>query len=135
MFLNIKTGYAGITKRDNSEIVILVSSLHTLVAQQIPFVFTNYHAYTAQDDEFFNSVAQLDRINWPLIKSRDFRNDPENPRKSGEYQAEALVHRVLPIVALTGIACYNDQVQDRLTQAAQTAGVQTPIKVLRDWYF
>src|SRR4051794_38888069 len=56
MSYNIKTGYAGITKRDNHEIVILVSSLRKLIQREIPFVFTNYHAYTAQDDEFFDSL-------------------------------------------------------------------------------
>lgn len=74
-------------------------------------------------------------INWDLLRSRNFRNDPENPRKSGEYQAEALVHRHLPVEAISGIACYDAAVQASLIASAGQAGVQTPIKVLPNWYF
>src|SRR5680860_1102219 len=35
MMLNIKTGYGGIQKRQNGEIVILVSSLHRLTEENI----------------------------------------------------------------------------------------------------
>jgi hypothetical protein len=45
MLLNIKTGYNGIRKRANDEIVILASSLPRLKALRIPFLFTNIHAY------------------------------------------------------------------------------------------
>ena len=135
MSYNIKTGYAGVTRRANREIAILVSSLPTLVKRKVPFVFTNYHAYTAQADEFFTDLDGLHRVNWPLLRSRDFRNDPENPRKSGEYQAEALVHRCLPLDALLGIACYDAEAHAMLSRAAQQARAATPIKVLPNWYF
>jgi hypothetical protein len=39
MLYNIRTGYGGITKRYNSEIVIVVFSLPALLAKQIPFLF------------------------------------------------------------------------------------------------
>ncbi len=63
MLLNIKTGHNGIPKRSMNEIVILVSSLRTLAAQQIQFVFTDRHAYL-QTAEFHNDLAQLDCIAW-----------------------------------------------------------------------
>lgn len=45
MLYNITTGYNGISKRANEEIVILVSSLHRLHAMGVRFLFTNRHAY------------------------------------------------------------------------------------------
>src|SRR6185295_7955080 len=53
MMYNVKTGYGGITRRDNKEIVIFVSSVHRLKELSVPFVFTNQHAY-AVDTEFYN---------------------------------------------------------------------------------
>jgi hypothetical protein len=41
MLFNIKTGYNGIRKRSNDEIVILVSSLPTLAVKGVPFLFTD----------------------------------------------------------------------------------------------
>jgi hypothetical protein len=43
----------GITRRENRDIVIFVSSLHHMAGMGIPFLFTNQHAYTV-DAEFFN---------------------------------------------------------------------------------
>ena len=45
MLYNIKTGYNGIRMTPMSEIVILVTSLHRVAEDQLPFVFTDRHAY------------------------------------------------------------------------------------------
>ena len=46
MLMNISTGWKGITKRANDEIVVIVSSIASLVANDIPFLFTDRHAYS-----------------------------------------------------------------------------------------
>ena len=56
MMYNIKTGYGGITRRENRDIAILVSSVHRLTELCLPFVFTNQHAYPA-DTEFYARVV------------------------------------------------------------------------------
>jgi hypothetical protein len=73
-----------------NDIVILVSSLRHLVKKDIPFVFTDRHAYlrTAQ---FSNDLGDLDRIIWPSLQERDFKRDDTD--KVDKYQAEALVHK------------------------------------------
>ena len=109
MMFNIKTGWGGIRKRENGEIVILVSSLRTLHQKNIPFLFTDRHAYLVAA-QFFSDLARLDQIDWDMLQRRDFRNDPEDPSKKERYQAEALVHKYLPIDALLGLVCYNDAV-------------------------
>lgn len=45
MLYNIKTGHNGITRRPMGQIVIMVSALPKLAGQNIPFVFTDRHAY------------------------------------------------------------------------------------------
>jgi hypothetical protein len=106
MFYNINTGWNGIRQRRNEEIVILVSSLNNLCAQNVPFIFTDRHAYLAAA-LFSSDLAHLDRIDWRILQNRDFKTDPEDPRKRERYEAEALVHRHVPIDALLGIVCYN----------------------------
>lgn len=61
MLYNIKTGYGGIRRRPNEEIVILVSSLHTLGKMGVPFVFTDRHAYLAAA-QFSSDLADLNRL-------------------------------------------------------------------------
>lgn len=45
MMRNIRSGRGGVQQRQNDEIVILVSSLHHLAKQGLPFLFTDMHAY------------------------------------------------------------------------------------------
>lgn len=134
MLLNIKTGYNGITQRSNEEIVILVSSLHRLSELGLPFVFTNRHAYL-QTAEFFGDLADLGRIDWELLRSRNFKRDPDDPDRFARYEAEALVHRHLPLSGLLGAACYTMAVKNSIDQMLGERGLTLSVQVLPGWYF
>src|SRR2546422_9127894 len=71
MLYNIKTGYGGVAQVPNAEIVILVSSLRKVVELGLAFVFTNQHAYP-QAAEYFNTLDDLGRVDWPLLQARNF---------------------------------------------------------------
>jgi hypothetical protein len=61
MMYNIKTGWGGIRKRENEEIVILASSLHILNSQAVRVLFTDRHAYLAAA-QFYAGIERLDQI-------------------------------------------------------------------------
>jgi len=134
MMLNIKTGYNGVVKRPNGEIIILVSSIHRLVELDVPFVFTTGHAYLAET-EYFNSIDDLERVDWALLQSRNFKRDPDDPGKQARYQAEALVHRKMPVDALLGIACYNAEGKKVAEEQVGQRELALNVKVLPNWYF
>jgi hypothetical protein len=134
MLYNIKTGFRGVTQRPMADIAILASTLHQVKAAQVPYLFTDRHAYLAIA-QFFSDLDRLDQIDWASLQQRDFKRDPENPGKFEQYQAEALIHRHLPISALGGIACYGPEEKSQLEIAAREANVQMAIAVKPDWYF
>jgi hypothetical protein len=134
MMFNIKTGYGGIPRRENHDIVIFVSSIHHLRSLGVPFVFTNQHAY-AVATEFFTEVERLDQIDWALLRSRNFKTDDMDPGKQLRYQAEALVHRHAPLAALQGIGCSDEAVRDRMTGWLSERGLKIPVKTTPSWYF
>jgi hypothetical protein len=134
MLYNIKTGYGGISKRPNSDIVILVSSLHKLRERKVPFIFTDRHAYLTTA-VFYSDLADLSRIDWHILQSRDFQRDPDDPGKFERYQAEALVHKHLPIDALLGMICYNDVVTSSLKAKLAERGLTMTIVARPSWYF
>lgn len=113
MMYKIKSGHGGITKRDNKDIVIFVSSIHRLCELDVPFLFTNQHAYPPNTD-FYGNVEALTVIDWPLLQSRNFKTDDADPGKQLRYQAEALVFQQVPLNALLGIACFNDEVNQKI---------------------
>ena len=134
MALNIKTGWADVAQVPNEEIVILYTSLRRLLREGRDVVFTDSHAYPLTA-EFFSSPDDLDRIDWELLRRRDFSRDKDDPGKVGRYQAEALVHHSLPVEDINGMVCYNENIRRTLLDLQGEAGM--PIEVLSEpgWYF
>jgi len=131
MLYNIKTGHNGILQRPMQDILILVSSLHHLVKLRVPFVFTDRHAYlrTAQ---FSTDLADLNRVIWPALQARDFKHDDAD--KFEKYQAEALVHKHVPLAALLGIVCYDDKVKAEIETDAEKLGAEIKVLTRRKWF-
>lgn len=134
MMYNIHTGYRGIRQFPNRDIVILVSSLRSLEESDVQAVFTDRHAYlrTAQ---FFNSLDELSEIDWDILQQKDFRHDPDDPEKTDRYQAEALIHRHLPVERLAGIVCHGANEKRTLNRQREEIGMQLEIVAQPSWYF
>lgn len=130
MLYNIKTGY-GVPQRPLRDIVILVSSLHHLRASNVPFVFSDRHAYL-KTSQFSNDPSDLNWIIWPVLQARDFKKD--DAEKFEKYQAEALVYKHVPVRALRGIACYNPETRDHVQKLATQYGADVQIIAQNNWF-
>jgi hypothetical protein len=80
-------------------------------------------------------LADLDKIDWQLLQARDFRRDPEDPAKFERYQAEALVHRHLPVNGLLGIVCYTDNLRQAIELQLQARNLSLQVFARTGWYF
>jgi hypothetical protein len=134
MMYNIYTGYAGITKRRNEDIIILASSIHKLRELAVPFVFSDRHA-CLEAATFSSNIDDLNRLDWDILQRRDFRNDPDDPAKLERYQAEALVQQHVPVEALLGVACYNEVALATINEDMAAMGVTVNVAILAGWYF
>ena len=133
MMKNIHSGW-GVQQRPNADIVILVSSLFQVRSLGLSFVFTNAHAYPDWTN-YYSDLAQLGQIDWEILQKRDFKRDPDDPRKMERYQAEALIHLHLPITGLLGIMCYTETMKQRIEQDLAVRGLALPVHVRQGWYF
>ena len=134
MMYNIKTGYGGITRRDNRDIVMLVSSVPRLRELELPFIYTNQHAYPV-DTEFYDGSEDLGQIDWALLQLRDFKTDDADPGKQLRYQAETLVHRHVPLEAILGIGCHDAAVQLKIESLIGERGMSLTVKATPSLYF
>jgi len=134
MLLNIKTGYQGTPQLPMSEIVTLVSSAHRVAELDIPLAVTDRHAYLTAA-RFDGTLAGLDRIDWGILQARAFQRSADDPGKIERYQAEALVHRSLPVDGLDGIACQGKQQESWLRGELIRRGVSLRLVVRPEWYF
>jgi hypothetical protein len=130
---DIKTGRNGISRRSIAEIVILVSSLPTLAAAGIPFVFTDQHA-SLLTATFFTSIADLPRLDWPLWQVRPLERDARDPDRTARLAAEALAYRHVPVTALDGVACYGATEERDLEAMMRSATPSLPVFRRPDWF-
>ena len=133
MMQNIHTGRS-VPRRDNSELIILVSSLHKIKELGLPFLFTDSHAYYMWAN-FHTDLSDLDKIDWSILQHRDFKRDQDDPAKFERYQAEALVHQYVPVDALLGVICYTEELKLQIDQLTQQRGLELPAYVRQGWYF
>lgn len=134
MMRNIHTGWGGVPQRQNDEIVILVSSLRHIAQQGLRFLFTDMHAYYRWAT-YYDDLAHLDKVDWPLLQARDFKRDENDPAKFERYQAEALVHQHCPVSGLIGIVCYSEKGRIQAQAQVQAQGLNLPVHARPDWYF
>ena len=134
MLYNISTGYNGVPQVPNEEIVIVVSSLRKASELGIPFVFTDAHAYLSLTHHF-TDLGELGRIDWLLLRNRDFKRDNNDLGKTDRYQAEALIWKHLPVSAILGIVCNTEAVRESMKDRAAQLGLTLNIVKRFDWYF
>ena len=98
------------------------------------FVFSDRHAYL-QTARFSSDLADLGRIDWPILRARDFARDPDDIGKMERYQAEALVYQRMHVNSLIGIVCYNDTVKEELRKLKEERDTKLNIISKPKWYF
>lgn len=135
MLLNIKTGYNGITRRANQEIVVLFSSCQKMADNGVSMLFTDRHAYTATAAWSANSADLANMIDWDILQRHDFARSDAYPDKMERYQAEALAHRHVPPQALLGVGCVSDAVEPVIEKQIADAGLTLGVFVRPTWYF
>lgn len=133
MMKNIHSGW-GVQQRKNEEILILVSSLYHVRSLGLRFVFTDAHAYPHWAG-YYSDLQDLERIDWGILQRRDFKRDPDDPRKMERYQAEALIYQHVPTEALLGIVCYNDDLKHWVHEQVQQRKLDLPVHARPGWYF
>jgi hypothetical protein len=133
MLYNIKTGYQGVEQIPMRDIVILVSSLPRIARNGVGFVFTDRHAYL-QTAEFSGDLAKLAGLAWQNWRTRDFRRNPDDPSKMERYQAEALIHRQLPVDSLAGLACHGSAQEEALKADIARRGLALKVAIRPEWY-
>ena len=133
MQLNITTGYMGTPLTPASEIAILVSSIHRLDQWGHAYLITDRHAYL-QAARFSTDATGLANLDWALLQSGDFKRSDTDPGRVERYQAEALVHRHVPVNALVSVAVRDAAAQAKLIAEWKSRGLSLPLAVRPEWY-
>ncbi len=121
-------GYA----RGQEPIFHLVSSTEAVDAEGLDWVFTEGHAVMDYTD-FFDDFADLNKIDWPLMRSKFWFDRPEYPDRCRRREAEFLVHDFFPWKLVSEIGVCNTAIAQQVNKIL--AGRKLPVSVQGAWYY
>ncbi len=136
MLLNIKTGYRGIIKRPQADIIYICCNVDVIIAKCDEWCFTNGHAKN-NISEFYNEIEFLDEIDWDIVRERYWNNNEQDFDRMRRKQAEFLVKNTVPVNCIDRIIVYNDQRRTQLRKMIKD--FELDIRVLvnpnNDYYY
>ena len=115
------------------EIIYLVSSVEKVAELQLPFVFTDRHAYVVYRN-FFNKCSDIDKLDWVVIKDNTWFLHYSQLRKELK-QAEFLIHQHLPTAGILGFVVHNEEIATFVRNEIATAGLFLEVAVKPDYYY
>lgn len=135
MLLKIHTGLvSGVTCGQN-EIIYVVCSDATISANQIPFVFTDGHAYDNLS-RFYDNLLFLSNLDWNVINAKFWANTPIDTDRQRRKQAEFLAFQKVPKDCILEIVVYDDNMKtivDNILIANNCTNI--PCNVRSGWYY
>jgi len=133
MLLNIITGY-NVPKKPQREIVYVCSELSRINTLQLPFVFSDGHAY-ARFARFFDDPTDLAELDWDVIRAKDWHRTEEDNDRQRRKQAEFLIYQYVPVDAIISIVVFDEQMAQWIRPHLVEIGANFTVHVLPDWYY
>jgi hypothetical protein len=135
LYILHKGNHPGITYKGGQEPILhLCAPLRQVVTWASRagrnWCFTNANA-TAWYTDFYNSVSEVDNIDWQAVESLNFANEDIKEAK----QAEFLMHEFFDFSLFTHIGVCSLGIRDRVSEILMNSGYNPSVAVHKDWYF
>ncbi len=136
MLLNIQTGYRGVKQRSPSDIIYIVVDFYQIYNEGKKIIFTDGHAKSIETN-FFDALTDLDKIDWEMVKSEQWKNTEKDGSRMRKKQAECLVQNDVLVNGIKAIVVYDDATKlatDILLQQLNLS-IHTYINPKKKFYF
>nr|WP_166352976.1 DUF4433 domain-containing protein [Phytoactinopolyspora limicola] len=135
MMFMIEKGGVATYQNGCDDLVYLVTTVETLIEQQLKVVFSDRNAVLSLA-RFTDNVRDLDDlIDWELMQAQYWYNTPDFPDRKERRMAECLVHDRVPWRAFTHVATRTKHTAERVQSVLGSVGATTPVIVRPSWYF
>lgn len=115
-------------------IIHLVTDVDTVRNTGTPCFFTNRNAYMRYADQI-EDFNRLDELNWETIRSREWKNTPNDRQRMEHKMAEFLAHRFVPWSCIVGIGVYNESHRQDAVLCLDAANHRPEVRVVPKWYY
>lgn len=112
----------------------MITSIEKLYESGVQFVFTDGHSYAALT-QFFNSIKDLDRIDWTTVQNKRWNNTSDDPDRKRRKEAECLVFKELTFDKILAISVYNQNASNYISSVLQKNNLNIPVFIKPEWYY
>lgn len=131
MLLNIKTGWRGVTKRNQAEIVFIVSTIERIIRHCPDWCFTDGHAKN-NISKFYNEIECMDRLDWSAIQLQYWNNTIDDMDRQRRKEAEFLVKNFIPNICVQEIYVYNEARRFEVQNMVERLNLEIAVNVDND---
>ena len=133
MLWHIYKGWVNDYPGTQEDIIYLVSTAETIATQQLPYLFTDRHAYLVHK-KIFNTLNDLSKLSMNIIKDDTWHKEYTELKKELK-QAEFLVHQHVPVKAILGIVAYSQNVATFVQNEVAQAGLNLQVVVKPEYHY
>jgi hypothetical protein len=134
MLYSIHGGFVEQYRDGQRPVVHLTGSAESVAAAGLPFTFTEGHAELAYSS-FYEELADLDKVDWQVMKSKWWNDTVEDMDRKRRRQAEFLVHDFFPWELVTTIGVIDNSVAEEVNEVLKGAAHRPTAVVRRSWYY
>jgi hypothetical protein len=128
MLLCIKTGYKGVKKYPQEDIIYLCCDVQQVVNSGVEWCFTDGQAKRTTT-KFFNNLDDLDKVDWLTVYAEQWKDTDEDYDKMRRKQAEFLVKESLSAGVISNIVVYNERGLQKIEKIVQTLAPSVKVRI------
>ena len=128
MLYLIMHGYKGVEKRPQEDIVFIVCNFNGVKEKNLEFVFTDRNAKIALA-KYYNKEADFDKINWEVVKSKDWEDKPDDFERKDLKQAEFLIRNQVPVECIEMLVVKTEDRKRYFEEIILSLGLNIPVRV------
>lgn len=128
MLLNIKTGYRGITRRPQSDIVYICCKFTSIKKYCPKWCFTDGHSKNVLT-RFFNTEDNFNEVDWSIVHEQYWHNTEDDFDRMRRKQAEFLVKDHVPVHCFDCIVVFNVEKRNFVQGIIDEIGLDIKVKI------
>lgn len=134
MLYQIATGYEGVKKIPQSDIVYIVVNHQCIVQNGLNWFYTDGHARHGMT-RFYTDESGFDDLDWEAIYATQWRNTEDDPDRQRKKQSEYLVKGSVPIACFAYFLTFDEQSKQKVESLQAIAQTAIPVKISKQAYY
>jgi prepilin-type processing-associated H-X9-DG protein len=135
MLYTIHRGNVQKYKDGQNKVIYLVSEAELIASNKLNFAFTDGHAAVVALSEFYDTLDDLCKIDWNIMKETYWGNTNEDNDRKRRRQAEFLVHQFCHWTLIQQIGVIDSTIEQQVRKILENCNVQTSVKINPSWYY